>query len=63
MNPLAQEKLLEARIMNLSRLSSDHHLILFHSTMTNPPFKENRPFRFQAAWLTHQDFDNVFSLA
>ncbi|ONK56453.1 uncharacterized protein A4U43_C10F8870 [Asparagus officinalis] len=48
-NDLAREEFVEAKVLNLPRLHSDHHPILFNSTMMAPPPKENRPYRFQAA--------------
>ncbi|OMO52408.1 reverse transcriptase [Corchorus capsularis] len=30
------------------------------SNMTSPPPKDKRPFRFQVAWLTHEEFDSCF---
>ncbi|XVF30110.1 hypothetical protein REPUB_Repub16aG0028600 [Reevesia pubescens] len=63
MNVWAHEEFPEAKTVNLLCLYSDHHPILFHSAMTSPPPRLNRPFRFQVAWLTHTDFDYVFVLA
>ena len=50
----------EAKVVNLPRLCSDHNPILFCTEMLQPPPKESRPFRFEAAWLTHSSFKEVF---
>lgn len=50
----------EAKVVNLPLLCYDHNPILFRSQMTNPPKREARPFRFEAAWLSHENFDAVF---
>ncbi|XVF09026.1 hypothetical protein REPUB_Repub07fG0055100 [Reevesia pubescens] len=50
----------EAKVYNLPRMCSDHNPILFCSEIGQPPSREARPFRFEAAWLLHSDFSNVF---
>lgn len=53
----------EAKVVNLPLLCSDHNPILFRSQMTNPQNREARPFRFEAAWLSHDNLDAVFKVA
>ncbi|KAJ4832557.1 hypothetical protein Tsubulata_000126 [Turnera subulata] len=45
----------EAEALHLPRLCSDHRPILIRNNDNRPP-KAQRPFRFQAAWLTHEEF-------
>lgn len=49
----------ESFVRHLPRTKSDHRPILL---ATHPPKSTGsiRPFRFQAAWLTHPDFSNFF---
>ncbi|KAJ8420952.1 hypothetical protein Cgig2_010781 [Carnegiea gigantea] len=37
----------------------DHVPLLISSTTTMEPTKRNKPFRFQAAWMTHRDLDGL----
>ncbi|XP_073304620.1 uncharacterized protein [Primulina huaijiensis] len=48
----------EARVMHLPIIQSDHDplLVKLHG---DKKYKCKGPFRFQAAWLTHSDFQNV----
>ncbi|MCI00140.1 hypothetical protein A2U01_0021157, partial [Trifolium medium] len=39
----------------LPRIQSDHHPIIV-LTEGDPDSGKNRPFRFEAAWITHEDF-------
>lgn len=48
----------EAFVENLSRTHSDHSPILLRCGGT-PLDHTNRPFRFQAAWATHPEFEAV----
>lgn len=53
----------ESKVLNLPRICSDHHPIAFNSDFTTPPCRDSRPFRFEAAWFTHLDFQTVFKTA
>lgn len=46
----------EAAVRNLPRVKSDHHPILIDLQSNLPPPAFQRPFRFEAAWLTHKEF-------
>lgn len=59
-NASALELLAERKVVNLPCVYSDHHPLLFNAEMIPPPPSIVRPFRFQAAWITHKDFDMVF---
>jgi len=50
----------EAKLVNLPRASSDHHPILLNLTLSTPPDQKARPKRFEAAWLTNENFKSVF---
>lgn len=52
----------EAKVANLPRTCSDHHPIAFSSDVRVPPNIELRPFRFEAACLTHKRFINCLRL-
>ncbi|XP_039035459.1 uncharacterized protein LOC120171922 [Hibiscus syriacus] len=54
---------LNLRVITLNRVYSDHNLILVNTDLGIPVDREKRPFRFEAAWLTHEEFKAVFSLA
>lgn len=43
------------------RLQSDHHPILFMSSAGETPSRNNRPFIFEAAWLTREDYAAIWS--
>lgn len=45
-----------ARVKHLPALQSDHCPLLISSNGFSPLNEVNRPFRFQAAWLTHENF-------
>ena len=49
----------EAWVRHLPRTCSDHHPILIHVTAETNLVGTNRPFRFEAAWLTHDQFKDV----
>jgi len=55
-----QDKFREAFVENLGRLHSDHHPILLRYGGL-PMFKRERPFRFEVAWSTHKDYQEVVS--
>ncbi|CAN1130945.1 hypothetical protein LINPERHAP2_LOCUS6127 [Linum perenne] len=46
----------EASTYHLKRLKSDHRPILIRLTTMSGKVCANRPFRFNAAWLSHEDF-------
>ncbi|XP_038997981.1 uncharacterized protein LOC120123036 [Hibiscus syriacus] len=48
------------RVITLTRVYSDHNPILVNANLEIPVDKEKRPFRFEAAWLTHEDFKEIF---
>ncbi|KAJ4825140.1 hypothetical protein Tsubulata_008675 [Turnera subulata] len=50
----------EASVLHLPRVGSNHCPILIRNGSSPPPIA-NCPFRFQAAWLTHQDFPQFVS--
>lgn len=52
----------EASVHHLPRTCSDHNPILLKLHAPPPP-AANRPFHFQAAWLTHPDFHAVVDKA
>ncbi|GLT51810.1 hypothetical protein SLA2020_251920 [Shorea laevis] len=59
----ALEDLPDAKVINLPRLYSDHHPILL--CLDAPPSirTQNKPTRFEAAWLTYESFKSVFTQA
>ncbi|GLT68417.1 hypothetical protein SLA2020_406500 [Shorea laevis] len=62
-NLRALESLPEVKVINLPRLCSDHHPVLL---CLEPPIQRDRnfrPIRFEAAWLTHEDFKQTFTSA
>ncbi|GLT31850.1 hypothetical protein SLA2020_065580 [Shorea laevis] len=53
----------DAKLINLPRLCSDHHPIMLNIA---PPYQIQRiakPVRFEAAWLTHVGFKDIFNNA
>lgn len=52
----------EAYVENLARCYSDHRPLLLRRSGFVPN-RQARPFRFQDAWLTHEDFDNIVKTA
>lgn len=59
-NAAALEYFSNGKVVNLPCIYSDHHPLLFDDALISPPPSVGRPFRFQAAWITHKDFDVVF---
>ncbi|KAE8732603.1 hypothetical protein F3Y22_tig00001825pilonHSYRG00170 [Hibiscus syriacus] len=51
------------RVVTLTRTYSDHNPILVNTDLELPVDKEKRPFRFEAAWMIHDDFNRIFSSA
>ncbi|OMO53937.1 reverse transcriptase [Corchorus capsularis] len=62
-NLAALTELTDAKIMNLPCLCSDHHPILLDFNCIQKAPLKNRPVRFEAAWLTHPEFSQVFAAA
>ncbi|XP_019181390.1 PREDICTED: uncharacterized protein LOC109176414 [Ipomoea nil] len=59
----AQNAFPEAKAYVLTRTHSDHHPISFTSMAGSAPNRNERPFRFEAAWLTHNDYKDVWKVA
>ncbi|GKV23269.1 hypothetical protein SLEP1_g33018 [Rubroshorea leprosula] len=51
------------KLINLPRLCSDHHPIMLHIDPAAPTQQTAKPHRFEAAWLTHVDFRDIFNNA
>ncbi|KAL7177603.1 hypothetical protein ACSBR2_030877 [Camellia fascicularis] len=49
----------EGYVRNLPRTYSDHSPLLIHTQGTNPSSPPCNVFKFQAAWLSHEDFSTV----
>ncbi|KAL7228900.1 hypothetical protein ACSBR2_007568 [Camellia fascicularis] len=49
----------EGYVRNLPRTYSDHSPLLIHTQGTNPSNPPCYVFKFQAAWLSHEDFSTV----
>ncbi|GLT70675.1 hypothetical protein SLA2020_427370 [Shorea laevis] len=62
-NLRALESFLGAKVFNLPRLCSDHHPLLLCLDSSSLMRKASKPLRFEAAWLTHADFGQVFTNA
>ncbi|GLT50394.1 hypothetical protein SLA2020_238810 [Shorea laevis] len=62
-NSEAQFLLQGAKAFNLPRTCSDHHPILFNleTAASHPP--ANKPVRFEAAWLSREEFGSIFTNA
>ncbi|XP_019167697.1 PREDICTED: uncharacterized protein LOC109163410 [Ipomoea nil] len=56
----AQNLFPEAKAIILPRTHSDHHPLKFLCEAGNPPRRENRPFRFEGAWLTREDYRDIW---
>lgn len=56
MNQDGHLKWTNAHVRHLARFSSDHSLILLSLDSSLACKSERRPFRFEAAWMTHSDF-------
>lgn len=48
----------EAMVRTLPRTHGDHSPLLLNIQGLAPPRRDKRPFRFEAAWLLHPDFQN-----
>lgn len=48
----------EAVVFHLPHFKSDHRMVLMKMKKTVKQNQKRRPFRFMAAWLTHEDFDS-----
>lgn len=53
----------EVTIHHLPYYKSDHRALLVKFDITQSNNRHRRPFRFEAAWLTHNDFDRVVNEA
>ncbi|GLT78653.1 hypothetical protein SLA2020_501810 [Shorea laevis] len=53
----------EAFVRNLPRTRGDHCPVLINIKGLPPPSKESRPFRFEAAWLSHPNFKTMLEKA
>nr|BAE79385.1 unnamed protein product [Ipomoea batatas] len=62
-NVSAQLTFPEAKVSVLPRLCSDHNPILFLDEAGNPPVRSLRPVRFEAAWLTSEDYKHIWKEA
>ncbi|XP_019168955.1 PREDICTED: uncharacterized protein LOC109164864 [Ipomoea nil] len=59
-NMSAQARFPEGKSIVLPRLHSDHHPVLFLDVAGNPPDRDTRPFRFEAAWLGREDYKKLW---
>ncbi|GLU14892.1 hypothetical protein SLE2022_314330 [Rubroshorea leprosula] len=62
-NMMALESLPDVKVINLPRLCSDHHPVLLCLDAPIQGDRHSRPIRFEAAWLTHEDFHQIFTTA
>ncbi|XP_031106173.1 uncharacterized protein LOC116010805 [Ipomoea triloba] len=58
-NVETQINFLEAKVIVLPRLHSYHHPILFMSMTGPPPPRDSRPFRFEAVWISRDDYGEL----
>ncbi|XP_031101801.1 uncharacterized protein LOC116005700 [Ipomoea triloba] len=56
----AQVAFPEAKVLVLPRLYSDHNPILFVEEAGQPPNRDLRPIRFEAAWLNRDDYNLIW---
>ncbi|XP_031127599.1 uncharacterized protein LOC116029695 [Ipomoea triloba] len=59
----AQEAFPEAKARVLARTHSDHHPISFDSRAGAAPDRSARPFRFEAAWISPEDYKEIWRKA
>ncbi|XP_019190728.1 PREDICTED: uncharacterized protein LOC109185202 [Ipomoea nil] len=57
----AQNLFPEAKSIIMTRTHSDHHPLKFLCKTGNPPRREARPFKFEGAWLTRDDYRDIWS--
>ncbi|XP_031120447.1 uncharacterized protein LOC116023586 [Ipomoea triloba] len=62
-NIRAQLDFPKAKVMVLPRLFSDHNPIMFIDEAGNPPSRNSRPVRFEAAWLERDDYKLIWKEA
>ncbi|GLU16375.1 hypothetical protein SLE2022_328130 [Rubroshorea leprosula] len=62
-NVQAKAEFQGAKLFNLPRTSSDHHPILLNIDTTASLVPHHKPRRFEAVWLTREEFPTVFSRA
>ncbi|GLT60498.1 hypothetical protein SLA2020_332620 [Shorea laevis] len=60
-NLMALESFSTTKVINLPHLCSDHHPILLFLEDSCLVSNHPKPFRFEAAWLTHEAFKSVFT--
>lgn len=51
----------DGRVRHLARYSSDHSPLLLELSPNITKDKKKRPFRFEAAWLSHPQFNEVLN--
>lgn len=49
----------EADVLHLPNFKSDHNPLLVQLEKSNRINQQRRPFRFEAAWITHQSFNKL----
>ncbi|XP_019150780.1 PREDICTED: uncharacterized protein LOC109147628 [Ipomoea nil] len=59
-NVKAQQAFPEGKNLVLPRFHSDHNPLMFIDQVGNPPARNLRPFRFEAAWLTRNDYGQIW---
>ncbi|XP_019155168.1 PREDICTED: uncharacterized protein LOC109152041 [Ipomoea nil] len=62
-NMTAQLSFPEAKVVTLPRLHSDHNPLMFKDSAGDPPNRELCPFRFEAAWLSRNDYELIWKAA
>ncbi|XP_031111750.1 uncharacterized protein LOC116015713 [Ipomoea triloba] len=55
----AQIEFLEAKVVILPRVCSNHNPVLFIEKAGSPPNRDIRPSRFEAAWLMREDYNLI----
>ena len=55
-------KFQEGAVRHLIRACSDHSPLLISTGSIKQSTSHNRPFRFQAAWTTHKQFENLVKM-
>ncbi|RYQ97763.1 hypothetical protein Ahy_B08g093845 [Arachis hypogaea] len=58
-NPSWVQRFNHAVVKHLPKLKSDHVPLLLDLRSANNPGSSTRPFRFIAAWMTHNNFNNL----
>lgn len=60
-NPEWRQTFSEAIVKHLPRTKGDHHPLLIDLEGPGPVINAHKPFRMEAAWLTHKDFPRLIS--